>query len=344
MPRRLLTLIAYVVAALFVSIEWRGQAQTASGPSEAELKASFRRPSSIPFPDGEPLSQAKFNLGQMLFFDPILSRSGSRSCASCHNPGLSWGDGLAKPVGDLATPLPLRSPTLLNVAWLSRFGWDGKFTGLEEMTFVPIVGPMNMALDEQTAIDRLAANPGYRAAFTAAFGDGAITRERIEKAVGAYERTLVSADAPFDRWIKGNENAIDEPAKRGFALFTGSAGCVQCHSGWAFTDGSFHDIGVARGDDRGRGSLFPSSVKLQFAFKVPTLRDAARRGPYMHDGSIPTLQAVIDLYDQGGIDRPSRSPSIKPLGLSPQQKSDLVAFLNTLTSPPSPVSVPALPR
>jgi cytochrome c peroxidase len=280
----------------------------------------------------------------MLFFEPLLSGSGKTSCATCHNPALSWADGLPKAVGDKAKPLARRSPTLLNIAWLSILGWDGGFPGIEQMTFVPITGKNNMSLDEATAIKRLAARSSYVDAFRAAYSDGTITRARIENAIATYERTLVSGEAPFDRWISGDERAIDKAAKRGFVLFTGQAGCANCHSGWAFTDGSFADVGVGKEGDLGRAAWFPTSVKLQHAFKTPTLRDVARRGPYMHDGSLPSLAAVIDLYDRGGINRPSRAPEIKPLGLSPQQKSDLIAFLNTLTSATKAVSVPVLPR
>ncbi len=129
---------------------------------------------------------------------------------------------------------------------------------------------------------------------------------KVEMALATFERSIVSTEAPFDRWLNGDDSAIDAAAKRGFALFNGKANCAACHSGWAFTDASFHDIGTAHDDDIGRGRLFPSSAALKYAFKTPTLRDVAHRAPYMHDGSVPTLEAVIDLYDRGGIDRPSR--------------------------------------
>lgn len=345
MPGRVLKALACALAVLLGSAQWHGRAESVAQARQAELKRLFRRPpGGVPYPADNPFSPAKYELGRMLFFEPLLSRSGTRSCATCHNPGLSWGDGLAKAIGDTRVTLPLRSPTLLDVAWLSVLGWDGKFPGLEEVTFAPITAPNNMSLDEQTAKHRIASIPGYVAAFAAAWGDGAVTRERIERAVATFERSIVSGTAPFDQWIEGDEQAIGEPAKRGFALFTGRAGCSGCHSGWTFTDGSFQDIGVGQGADIGRGRLFPSSTKLRYAFKVPTLRDVVRRAPYMHDGSIATLEAVIDLYNRGGIDRPSRSPKIKPLRLTSQEKSDLVAFLGTLTSPPEPVPVPVLPR
>jgi cytochrome c peroxidase len=322
------------------------RAATIADSSRADQIAGYRRPQepAAPYPEHNPFSPAKAELGRMLFFEPLLSNSGSRSCASCHNPGLSWGDGLARAVGDAGASMPLRSPTLLNVAWLPRLGGDGKFPDIEAVTFAAITGRANMALDEVNAVQRVATIPGYGMQFAAAFGDAHITRSRIESAIATYERTLISRPAPFDRWVEGDESSVNEAAKRGFDLFVGRAGCSGCHSGWAFTDGSFHDIGTARDGDIGRGRFFPSSLKLRYAFKVPTLRDVARRGPYMHDGSVATLEDVVDLYDRGGIDRPSRSSLVRPLGLSPTQKADLVTFLQTLTSFPEPSVVPVLPR
>ncbi len=208
----------------------------------------------------------------------------------------------------------------------------------------PITSPdiMNLPIDE--LIKRLSAIPGYARAFDAAFGKGDITMPKIELALATFERSIVSDDAPFDRWIRGDEAAIDAAAKRGFALFNGKANCAACHSGWAFTDASFHDIGVAKNDDIGRGRLFPTSVKLQYAFKTPTLRDVTRRGPYMHDGSLSTLGDVIDLYNRGGIDRPSRDDEIHQLNLPQSEKADLIAFLQTLNGKAKPFTVPVLPR
>lgn len=312
--------------------------------SRAIAQADYHRPSAIPFPDDDPYSPAKAELGRVLFFDPILSGSGTRSCASCHNPGLSWGDGLPRAIGENQKPLPQRSPTLLDIAWIPVLGWDGKYPDLESVAFGPITAPNNMNRKEADLIAALRAIPAYRAAFAKAFPDGAVSRPHIEQALATFERTIVSGDTPFDRWIAGDETAISESAERGFGLFTGKAQCAQCHSGWNFTDGAFYDIGEAAADDIGRGRIFANSPKLQHAFKVPSLRDVTRRAPYMHDGSVATLAEVIDLYDRGGIDRPSRSELIKPLHLTPQDKKDLLAFLATLTAPPAAVAVPALPR
>jgi cytochrome c peroxidase len=321
--------------------------QSNSGAATGDRRALqdlYRRPAAIPYPAANPYSEAKFKLGRTLFFDPIMSGSETRSCSSCHVPGLSWADGRSRAIGENHQELPLRTPTLLNVAWTPKLGWDGHFHDLEGVAIGPITAADNMNLPENVLIERLAAIPGYGEAFNAAYGSRDITRRKIELALATFERSIVSSQAPFDRWIDGDETAISEAAKNGFDLFNGKANCAACHSGWAFTDASFHDIGVARHGDIGRGRLFPTSVKLQYAFKTPTLRDVVRRAPYMHDGSMPALDVVIDLYDRGGVERPSRADEIHPLGLSSDEKADLVAFLQTLNGAPQSVAVPELPR
>ena len=329
-------LVAFLcAAAILAPSAWLGA---------APWRDEYRRPAAIPYPEDNLHSAAKAELGRMLFFDPILSGSRARSCASCHSPSLSWGDGLARAMGEGQRSMSLRSPTLLDVAWVPRLGWDGKFRDLESVAFAPITSAANMNLPEGGLIERLAANPGYVQSFTEAFGEGPITRSKTEAALATYERSIVAENSPFDRWIMGDESAIDAAARRGFALFRGKARCAECHSGFAFTDGSFHDIGSASGEDIGRGRLFPTSVKLRYAFKTPTLRDVARRAPYMHDGSLATLADVIALYDRGGIERESRSELIAPLALTAAEKADLIAFLNTLTGEPRQVALPVLPR
>jgi len=330
-------------AILIVSVcVWAGLTVSATTPpDQRHLRDTYRRPA-IPYPSDDPFSETKAALGRTLFFDPDLSGARTRSCATCHNPSLSWADGLPRAKGEKT--LAVRTPTLLAIAWIPVLGWDGKFRDLESVAFGPITSPDNMNLHEKVLVERLSAIPAYANAFSAAFNEGAITRHNIELALATFERSIVPAEAPFDRWIGGDETAISAAAKRGFVLFNGKAHCASCHSGYAFSDGSFHDIGTAQGRDIGRGRLFPTSIALQYAFKTPTLRDVARRAPYMHDGSVATLSDVIALYDRGGIARPSRSPLIFPLGLSDGEKSDLLAFLDTLTSPPATVGLPTLPR
>jgi cytochrome c peroxidase len=311
--------------------------------AELDLLARYRPPQALPSP-GDASEKKKIELGKSLFFDPVLSGTSSTSCASCHNPGLSWGDGLPRAVGDDGQLMKLRAPTLIDIYQLPRLGWDGKFRDIESVTFAAITSSGNMNLAAAEALARIAKIQGYAAAFNDIFPDEGISRSTVERAIATFERTIVSGTAPFDQWVAGDNQAISPGAQRGFALFNGNAGCVSCHSGWAFTDGSFHDIGTAKGDDLGRGALFPTSLKLRYAFKTPTLRDVAHRAPYMHDGSIPDLRSVLALYNKGGIDRPSRSELIHPLGLSERDQLDLISFLNTLTETPHPVPVPVLPR
>jgi cytochrome c peroxidase len=236
-----------------------------------------------------------------------------------------------------------RSPSIINAAWGAIFMWDGRLATLEEQALGPIQAPgeMNMPLD--TLMERLASIPEYKPLFEASFPGTGLKPNTLAEAIATYERTAVSEQAPFDSWIEGNEQAISEEAKRGFVLFNTKAQCSGCHEGWNFTNDGFHDIGLASAD-LGRGQFLPGVVKMQQAFKTPGLREIARRGPYMHDGSMATLEQVVDHYDRGGVDRPSRSDLMKPLGLTGQEKSELFAFLKTLTSNLNPTTVPVLPR
>lgn len=309
----------------------------------ARYAEQYRRPDHVPHPAANRHSIVRESLGRTLFFDPRLSRSRFISCASCHNPAFDWGDGMATGTGQGMRKLGRRTPTILNVAWAEALMWDGRFDSLEEQALGPIASEdeMAMPLDEMAA--RVQAIPEYVDRFAAAYPEEPITPELVAKAIAVFERTIVSAQAPFDRWLEGDDDAISASARRGFALFNEKARCATCHSGWRFTDDSFHDIGVP-GDDLGRGAVLPGIEVLEHAFKTPTLRNVSRRSPYMHDGSVPSLVDTIELYDRGGlVDRPSKSSSIQPLGLTPTEKADLVAFLESLTSDDPPISVPAAP-
>ena len=200
---------------------------------------------------------------------------------------------------------------------------------------------MNLPLDQ--AVARLRAVPGYRVRFDRIFPGQGVTADTIVAAIATFERTVVSSYAPFDAWVDGDEAAISPEAKRGFGLFTGAAGCSGCHSGWNFTDNRFHDIGTAR-SDLGRGALEPGNPLAQYAFKTPSLRDAAQRSPYMHNGMYASLDAVVAHYVGGGIDRPSRSPLMRPVSLNPSEFRDLVTFLGTLTGAKQAVTLPVLPN
>jgi cytochrome c peroxidase len=303
-----------------------------------------RRPQAIEFPEENRFTPERELLGRTLFFDPRLSGSNFISCATCHNPGFSWGDGLPTAIGHDMKPLGRRTPTVLNLAWAGALFWDGRSETLEDQCLGPIrsTAEMNQPLPE--LVEELVAVPEYHGLFERAYPGEGISEKTIAKAIATFERTIVSGASPFDRWVEGDESAVPEAAKRGFLLFNTKAACAECHSGWRFTDDSFYDIGVV-GDDIGRAAQFPEIALMQHAFKTPTLRNVDRRYPYMHNGSEKTLEDTIELYDLGGrVKRPSLSPLIKTLGLTPEEKEDLAAFLRTLTSADEVAALPPMPR
>jgi cytochrome c peroxidase len=307
------------------------------------LRSQFERPTTIPEPADNPFSEAKYRLGNALFFEPRLSGSGVTSCASCHNPGLSWGDGMSHGVGFGHKRLPRKSPSILNLAWDELYFWDGRSPSLEDQALKPITSEAEMHLPGDSMV-RALDTPGYRAMFQAAFPEdnGRISPERVAMALATFERKILSADAPFDRWVRRDETAVPPAAKRGFLLFVGKANCAVCHAGWRFTDGGFHDIGLPDADV-GRGKILPLPA-MQHAFKTQGLRDIIRRYPYMHDGSLTSLDAVIRHYDGGFTRRDSLDSEMRPLGLSVAERADLIAFLKSLTSDPVATPLPVLPR
>jgi cytochrome c peroxidase len=317
--------------------------QPRSAPGADALKALYRRPATIPFPKDNPYTPEKAALGKKLYFDTRISVSSAQSCASCHSPSFGWADGLAVGVGHGMQKLGRHSPTIVNAAWGGIFMWDGRLATLEDQALGPIqsAGEMNMPLEQ--LMKRLAAIPEYKPLFLRVFPDEGVTPITLAKAVATYERTVVSERAPFDAWIEGDEKAISEEAKRGFAIFNGKAQCAACHEGWNFTNDGFQDIGLPSGDV-GRATFVPGVIKMAHAFKTPGLREIARRAPYMHDGSLATLEEVVEHYDRGGVERPSRSDLMRPLALTAQEKSDLVAFLKSLSSNLPPTAAPVLPR
>jgi cytochrome c peroxidase len=306
-----------------------------------ERLARYERPDHVPFPAENAWTREREELGRTLYFDPRLSKSSTVSCATCHNPALSWGDGLPRAVGHGMKTLGRRTPTVLNLAWGELFFWDGRAESLEQQALGPITSPDEMALTGEELLARLRSVREYQPLFERAYPGEGVTLDTVAKAIATYERTLVSADAPFDRWVRGDDGAVSASAKRGFELFETKARCAECHSGWRFTDESFHDIGLP-GTDLGRGKVPPVVDGMEHTFKTPTLRNVARRAPYMHDGSEKDLDAVIDLYVEGGREkRPTLSTQMKPVRLTDAERRDLIAFLLTLTSEDP---IPASPR
>lgn len=308
-----------------------------------DLKNKYKRPTEIPFPDNNPHTPERETLGKFLFFDTRMSGSGILSCASCHNPSFAWGDGLPRGVGHGHQELARKTPTILNSAWNELQFWDGRAESLEEQALGPIEAEkeMNMSLEE--AVGVINSIESYKKYFEAAYPGEGITKDTIAKAIATFERTVVSSQAPFDKWINGDEDAISDEAKRGFLVYNNQARCDSCHSGWNFSDSSFHDIGV-KSDDKGLGAVLEIE-SMNHAFKTPTLRNVTQRAPYMHNGSEETLRQVIELYNIGGrVQRPTLSNEMKPLHLTEQEKSDLLAFLKTLTSEDPEVVIPVLPN
>lgn len=285
----------------------------------------------IEYPDDEPHSEAEIQLGKTLFYDTRLSSNQLQSCATCHNPDLGFGDGVATSLGTMGKQVDRNAQPLYNLAWNVTFFWDGRASSLEEQAIGPIEAPgeMNLPLDE--AVNRLSAVKYYRDAFAQIYGSDDITPELIGRAIAAYERTLNSIDSPFDRYIAGDKNAMSPAAIRGLALFEGKGNCTDCHDGPNFTDNSFHNIGVNT-KDLGRGAVIQDPT-LNKAFKTPGLRNVTLTAPYMHNGSEATLMDVIEFYNRGGDIKEGISNLIVPLNLTEQEKADLLAFLGALTDP-----------
>lgn len=303
----------------------------------------FARPTFVPFPDDNPPTPEKIELGARLFREARLSAHGAISCESCHIAALGLTDGVPRSTaGATGVALNRNTPALWNLAWAPVLFWDGRASSLEQQAAGPMSHPDEMASSPEAAARQLAFDEDYRKLFAAAFPDRpAPTAELIVKALAAYERTLVSPPTRFDRWLAGDANALSAEELRGFALFTGKGRCSSCHSGFAFTDYSFHDIGLPD-SDRGRGPIADLAA-AEHAFKTPSLRELVWTAPYMHDGSLATLDEVIRHYEKGGIRRPSRSRDMPPpFRLSATERSDLVAFLESLSSDraPKPSSEP----
>ena len=301
-----------------------------------ELPRGFPTPA---VPANNPMSEAKVALGERLFFDRRLSVTGSYSCASCHDPSLSFSDGRKVAVGATGEALPHSAMALVNVAYNVSFGWTKpELSALETQMLEPLLNehPVEIGLAgrQQAVADTLAADPGYATAFAAVFhGDGAaVTFDHIVKAIAAFERTLISGDSPFDHYVfNGQHAALSPAAKRGMALFfSARAGCSACHSGFNFS-GNWRDSEGETGK-----SSFANNGTSDRAMRVPTLRNISLTAPYMHDGRFPTLGAVLDHYAQAAEaaraqPQTSTDPRLRSFDLAQPERADLIAFLDSLT-------------
>jgi cytochrome c peroxidase len=281
-------------------------------------------------PANNPLTPARVALGRKLFFDPILSRDNTIACATCHQPehGFASADARARGIGGRTGER--RAPTLLNRAYGAAFFWDGRTSTLEEQALEPIENPLEMGSSVPDALARLKADADYARRFAAAFDDG-VTASNLARALASFERVLVRGDSPVDRFrVRSDHDALNAAERHGLWLYESKGQCWKCHGGANFTDESFHNTGVGWGGaDLGRHRATKKDED-RGRFKTPTLRGVSLRPPYMHDGSIPTLEAVVDFYNRGGVHNPHLDPALKPLNLSDDERRALAAFLKVL--------------
>ncbi|MCX7793717.1 MAG: hypothetical protein N2257_04850 [Thermodesulfovibrionales bacterium] len=306
---------------------------------------------SVPVPENNPITPEKIELGKKLFFDRRLSGDGTMSCATCHNPELSFTDGLEVSLSYPTTRNWRNAPTLINVGFSRYLFWDGRAASLEDQALFPILSAFEMNQNLDFLEEELRAVPEYVEAFKKVF-DGEITRERIAMALATFQRTLISKDAPIDKFLRGDEKALSEQAKKGFNIFTGKGKCSECHYGVNLSDDKFYNLGVPENEelekdprvgatrrfvakiynyedyinlieDPGR-YLITKDRRDWKAFKTPTLREVSRTAPYMHNGIFKSLDEVIDFFNQGG----GRGNTVlKPLGLTEEEKRYLKRFL-----------------
>ncbi|WP_296456708.1 cytochrome-c peroxidase [Rubinisphaera sp.] len=330
----LVMIISFSMALSFISVKTL-HAQVPLGLPE--LKESKENPS----------TPGKIELGKMLFFDKRLSTDNTISCASCHDPAKGYSNGEQFATGVDNQKGGRNSPTVINSAFHNFQFWDGRAATLEEQALGPIQNPIEMNMKMDLALERINGIPEYRKRFEEEFGEPA-SDETLAKALAAFERTLLSGDAPYDRFEAGDKTALSEAAQRGKDLFFGKANCSACHSGGNFTDNSFHNIGIGMDQEKPDEGRFAIS-KLggdTGAFKTPTLREIARTAPYMHDGSLKTLKEVVEHYNKGGIANEYLDEEIFEMNLTEQEMNDLVTFLKEgLSSESYPlVEAPELPE
>lgn len=308
-------------------------ASNAAAEDYSSYKQSFQQlPAIPPIPAGNTQTKAKVELGKNLFFDPRLSSSGAVSCASCHNPALGYTDRLPRAIGHGAQVGPRNTPTVLNAAYLKNQFWDGRAPTLEAQALGPIQahGEMNMALD--SAVAALKKFPVYQRQFAEVFGGKEpINSENIAKAMAAFERTLITPNSPFDRYLAGDEGAINEQQKKGMKLFV-TKGCVACHTGPNFTDSNFHRIQVPGSTDLGR-YLVTKKEEDKHAFRTQSLRNIALTYPYFNNGSVDNLNDAVKIMGR----------EMLKTELSKQEVDDVVAFLHGLTGEAPSFATPSLP-
>ena len=307
----------------------------------------------IPIPEENPRTAAKVELGRQLFFDKRLSRDNTVACATCHVPERAFTDGKRVAVGIEGRFGRRNALSLFNRSYGRSFFWDGRAKALEEQPLEAIFNPKEMdltleeldkrlnELNELNRLSREGATKSYRERFEEVF-DERPTAQNVAKAIATFVRTLLSGNSPFDRFEHGDASALSDAAKRGLQIFRGKGNCIACHSGPLLSDEDFHNTGVSWGKEPVDLGNFEVTKKDadRGKFKTPSLRNVALTAPYMHDGSLATLEDVIELYNRGGQPNPNLDRELRPLGLTAEEKRDLAEFLASLSGTDSVASSP----
>ena len=311
----------------------------------------------VVYPTNNPFSSAKAELGKKLYFDPRLSGSGQIACASCHDSDLAFADGRTVSFGHSRKELKRNAPSLLNVGQLHALFWDGRAGSLEQQVADVVRNEDEMRAGEETVSEQLGKISGYTNEFAAVFGAPEVTLSRTAQAIATFERTITSRANPFDAFVRGDTNALNDSAIRGLNLFRTTARCANCHFGPNFTDGLFHNEGLTyygrKLQDLGRYEITKQPADVG-AFKTPSLRNLSRTAPYMHNGLFD-LDGVLNLYNAGMPTArrrvaqendplfPVKSKLLQPLALNKQDLTDLKAFLESLTETRVRIRPPELP-
>lgn len=311
-------------------------AATATGPvgTPVEPKIPLGLPK-LPIPEDNPLTEEKIALGKALYFDKRLSKDGTISCATCHDPAMAWTEHQATSDGIGGKFGAANSPTVINAAYAAPQFWDGRAASLEEQALGPIENPIEMGHSLAVCCMELGKLDEYKQAFEKAFGTPEVTSDRIAKAIASFERTVLSGNSPYDKFVAGDKSALTDAQKRGMDLFE-SAGCGACHAEPLFSNYRFFNAGIGmkkEKPDEGRKAVTKKDSDLG-KYRVAPLREVANTGPYFHDGSVASLEEAVKIMAQGGIPNDNLSPMMKAVGdekLSDENIKDLVEFLKALS-------------
>jgi cytochrome c peroxidase len=297
---------------------------------------SPKPPAGLPalqWPRANRYSAAKVELGRYLFFDKRLSADETISCATCHDPRFAFTDGAAVSTGIRSQKGNRSAPTVINRGYALAQFWDGRANSLEEQVKGPMANPIEMGNTHEAVVGKLRGIAGYRPMFAAAFGSEEINIDRVAMAIASFERTVLSGNAPYDRYKRGDKKAMSPEQVRGMAVFFDKAKCDKCHEGPNFTLNAYANLGI--GSDKPEPDVGRFAVTKDprdwGVFKTPTLREIEHTAPYMHDGSLKTLEDVVEFYNKGGIANKNLDPNIKRLNLTDAEKRELVAFLKALS-------------